>query len=465
MKTKKMLIIFLFIFLSLISRSYTQEKKLWLGEKGIYLLEAEHMEPTQLSDNYWQKYTDISDYSGSGYIKFNGHWQTPATSVDYYHQIKERQITSWLKVDATGDYLIKVRNYHLLHDGDNDFWWSLNNSDWTKSGNSIQNEWTWNSIGVFKLEKGIHKFQISGRSTGFCIDRILIYNIDSVADEYQLLSYIKESDSFLQKDEYAPVELGTLIMDSLLTNSTSIAINFVGAKDDFYIEGYDLYKNGVKYNDKLIVSKSINVDNLQLMKEYSFTYTITDWMGNKSMFSKPFVFSTLDKEKPSQPANFEISNSSDSTFTVSWQESTDNHELKGYNVYLNEAFYSFTHLTTFTFHNIKKNEIYEVYVTAVDLSGNESRRTNKLVYSGTTGISTISSIIPKIYPNYSVGEYIIIDGDIPLYIEVYSVNGERKALHYHPQKNRIEVGNLKSGVYFIRLIYSDFSHTEKFIKD
>ena len=110
MNRQQILIIFLLIFLSINNRSYAQEKELVLGEKGVYLIEAEHMEPTQLSDNYWQKYTDINDYSGSGYIKFNGNWQTTATSVDYYHQIKERQITSWLKVDASGDYLIKVRN-------------------------------------------------------------------------------------------------------------------------------------------------------------------------------------------------------------------------------------------------------------------------------------------------------------------------------------------------------------------
>jgi hypothetical protein len=81
-----------------------------------------------------------------------------------------------------------------------------------------------------------------------------------------------------------------------------------------------------------------------------------------------------DVTKPSAPENLSLKWRSSSGFSVSWDSSTDNNKVSGYNIYLNgyRINEELINETTYEFENLTAETIWQVVVTSVDHSGNES---------------------------------------------------------------------------------------------
>ena len=79
-----------------------------------------------------------------------------------------------------------------------------------------------------------------------------------------------------------------------------------------------------------------------------------------------------DTIPPSTPVNLQAANISAEGFVISWDPSTDDQGVQGYNIYLNGNLQGFINGTSYQFIHLSQNSTYEVGVQAVDLSGNVS---------------------------------------------------------------------------------------------
>lgn len=137
------------------------------AENGVAVVEVEHLLPAK----GWALERAWAGHSGAGYIADTGGGSS---------------LTVWLVVPHGGRYRIALRNRHDHpdHTLENDCWLSVNGSTPTKTFSSIRAAWTWQTrleyakgrFGdpIYDLDAGLNQIAISGRSSGFRIDRMHI---------------------------------------------------------------------------------------------------------------------------------------------------------------------------------------------------------------------------------------------------------------------------------------------------
>jgi len=123
----------------------------------------------------WKKGTSIKGYKGEGYMC----WEGPNLfAVPGKGKLKHQ----WYEVKPD-KYTLKLRSYNNnpISDMSNDVWVRVNDDDWVKIFSSIKNKWTEDtklddnhkiSKFEFKSKIGKNEIEFSGRSNGFCIDRV-----------------------------------------------------------------------------------------------------------------------------------------------------------------------------------------------------------------------------------------------------------------------------------------------------
>lgn len=83
-----------------------------------------------------------------------------------------------------------------------------------------------------------------------------------------------------------------------------------------------------------------------------------------------------DTQSPTAPSNLVVSNISESTVDLNWNESNDNVGVVGYNVYQDGVIVSEGTSTSATILNLSPETTYSFYITAEDAAGNESTGSN-----------------------------------------------------------------------------------------
>jgi len=166
-------------------------ERIYLEEDGIVLFEVEDAAAV----DGWELKTDIDGFEGTGYFEWAGpnrfnHASAGAGTTTYH-----------FRIPAAGNYQIRWRSYIAVGDNNtehNDSWVRLPTGQnipdehpldgWTKIYMNSLGNWSWTSVTVDHerlpvrqfLSEGDHTIQISGRSAGHAIDRILLYRYEDV---------------------------------------------------------------------------------------------------------------------------------------------------------------------------------------------------------------------------------------------------------------------------------------------
>ncbi|WP_420630096.1 hypothetical protein [Candidatus Leptofilum sp.] len=124
----------------------------------------------------WQFETSFPSYTGNGYYVWRGPEQygTPGIGV----------LTYPISVTKSSDYQLNIRNSHPTNPSlYNDVWVRLDNGPWIKSFSNVINAWTYDfnfdqggnlGAAIFKnVTAGIHTIELSARSAGFRLDRLV----------------------------------------------------------------------------------------------------------------------------------------------------------------------------------------------------------------------------------------------------------------------------------------------------
>jgi len=124
----------------------------------------------------WQHETSFPGYTGSGYYVWRGQ--------NYNANPGQAILTYPISVTKASDYQLNIRNSHGTNPSlYNDVWARLDSGPWIKSFSNVLNMWTYDfnfdqngnlGAAVFKdVTPGIHTLELSARSTGFRLDRLV----------------------------------------------------------------------------------------------------------------------------------------------------------------------------------------------------------------------------------------------------------------------------------------------------
>ena len=160
---------------------------------------------------------------------------------------------------------------------------------------------------------------------------------------------------------------------------TTAHVAWEAALDNVATTGYNVYVNGEKVNTELVTATEYDLTGLTPATDYSVEIEAVDAAGNVSEKSEAATFTTAkaaDTEAPSVPTDVKASDVKKTGATVTWTASTDNEEVAGYNVYVNDTKVNdaLVATTEYVLTGLTAGTEYTVKVEAVDTNNNVSEK-------------------------------------------------------------------------------------------
>lgn len=178
-------------------------------------------------------------------------------------------------------------------------------------------------------------------------------------------------------DTQAPTAPSNLASSNV--TETSFTLSWNASTDNVGVTGYDIYQNGSYLLST--TGTSYNVTGLTASTSYSYYVKAKDAAGNISSASSSLNVTTAtpaDTEAPSTPSALASSNITESSVALSWNASTDNVGVTGYDIYKNGSYLANTSSTSFTVTGLSASTTYSFYVKAKDAAGNISSASSSL---------------------------------------------------------------------------------------
>jgi len=175
--------------------------------------------------------------------------------------------------------------------------------------------------------------------------------------------------------------------------TTSAALSFNGN------DAVGLFKNGTLTDVVGIFNSTANFGkDVTLVRNLNITSPNTNYVTNEWTSYSIDVFTNLgtheidggtapDTQAPTAPANLIASNITQTTLSLSWNASSDNIGVTGYDVYRGTTKITTVTSTSFNVTGLSANTAYSFYVKAKDAAGNISASSN------TINVTTLNNII------------------------------------------------------------------------
>ncbi|MDT0001619.1 lytic polysaccharide monooxygenase [Listeria cossartiae subsp. cayugensis] len=165
------------------------------------------------------------------------------------------------------------------------------------------------------------------------------------------------------------------------TTPKKVSLTWTAATDNIGIKGYEILRDGQVIGESQVASYEDTTVNSSTA--YTYTVRAKDFGGNKSTLSNSINVTTkeapaVDKEAPTAPKSLMSHAQTDTTVALCWQASTDNVEVKNYELYRNNTKISTLTKTMFEDTKLASNTNYKYKVYAVDTSGNRSLVSNEI---------------------------------------------------------------------------------------
>lgn len=176
----------------------------------------------------------------------------------------------------------------------------------------------------------------------------------------------------------------------------------------------------------------------------------------------------IEVEAPSTPKNLSVSNITQTSAILSWEESTDNIAVTGYDIYQGNTLVGTTSNATFTAKSLSPETTYNFMVKARDYSGNISETSNavSVLTSKTLSVEDHDSKSQRfvIYPNPTHDNlFIKATNDITASFKISNIGGQIIKTGKATEQ-AIDVSMLPSGIYIIELNDGEKPISRKFIK-
>lgn len=190
---------------------------------------------------------------------------------------------------------------------------------------------------------------------------------------------------YKNSDTQAPTIPANVTLNNISLNS--INVSWSASTDNIGVTGYNVYVDGVL--EAQTTSTNITIGDLNTNTTYSFTIVAKDLINNMSNASVAKNGTTLqDSEAPTIPGDVVVSNSTDSSFKVSWSASTDNSAVSGYEIFVDGNLNATTTALSYTVFGLSTSTTYSVEILAKDIDNNKSSKSAAVNATTTAGNST-----------------------------------------------------------------------------
>ncbi len=139
------------------------------------------------------------------------------------------------------------------------------------------------------------------------------------------------------EDTQAPTAPTNLSSSNI--TETSFTLSWSASTDNVGVTGYDVYQNGSLIGG--VTGTSANITGLVASTTYSYYVKAKDAAGNVSAASSTINVTTdtpADTQAPTAPSSLSSSNVTQSSVALSWNASTDNVGVTGYDIYKDGAY-------------------------------------------------------------------------------------------------------------------------------
>jgi len=178
-------------------------------------------------------------------------------------------------------------------------------------------------------------------------------------------------------DTQAPTVPSGLSSSSI--TETSFTLSWNASSDNVGVTGYDVYRNGSLIGS--VTGTSASITGLTASTTYAMTVRAKDAAGNVSSASSSLNVTTLDPpdtQAPTAPTALVSSSITQTSFTLSWNASSDNVGVTGYDVYQNGSLLGFVTGTSADITGLTASTTYAMTVRAKDAAGNVSNTSSTL---------------------------------------------------------------------------------------
>ena len=194
-------------------------------------------------------------------------------------------------------------------------------------------------------------------------------------------------------DTQAPTVPGNL--QGSAVSPTQINLSWNASSDNVGVTGYDVRRDGVIVTTT--ANTSFNDTGLTQNTSYVYTVAARDAAGNVSAESSAASVTTLassDTEAPTIPGNLQGSAASPTQVNLSWNASSDNVGVTGYDVRRDGVIVMTTANTSFNDTGLTQNTSYVYTVAARDAAGNVSAESNAASVTTLASSDTEAPTIP-----------------------------------------------------------------------
>lgn len=163
-------------------------------------------------------------------------------------------------------------------------------------------------------------------------------------------------------------------------SNVTVNLSWNASTDNVGVVGYDVYRNGTLLG-ATTGGTTYNVTGLTPSTTYTFTVKARDAAGNVSAASNTLSVTTDagDTQAPTAPTGLTSTAKTDTSITLSWNSSTDNMGVTGYNIYNGSTqIGSTTGAVSITLTGLSPSTAYTLTVKAKDASNNISAASNAI---------------------------------------------------------------------------------------
>lgn len=166
-------------------------------------------------------------------------------------------------------------------------------------------------------------------------------------------------------------------LKTVSVKETEVSLVWSPSSDNVKVKGYEIYCDGKKAGT---TSKTTyNCKKLIPGKSFKYIIKAVDTSGIQSAESASLVITTSkDLKVPTVPGSLKISSVKGSSISLSWNTSTDNVKVEGYNIYCNGSIIATTKRTTRSVKNPSGLGIGIYWIRAYDQSNNLSEKSNSV---------------------------------------------------------------------------------------